>query len=242
MRVAIVSDIHGNLIAIEAVLADLQDASPDLILHGGDLADGGSSPAAVVDLIRDLGWLGVAGNADEMLWNPGALEDFAASSSKSPKLQQLFSAVGEVAAFTRDALGEARIAWLRALPKIQTHDPVSLVHASPGDLWRAPGPESSDEKLRAAYGPLGSAVAVWRHIHRPYIRSLPGMTVANSGSVSLSYDGDRRAAYLLIDGFTAAIRRVDYAVDREIRALRGSGVPHADWIAKMLDSGRPTMP
>ena len=55
MRIAAVSDIHGNLVALEAVLADLRETSPDSILHGDDLADGGSSPAEVLDRVRDLG-------------------------------------------------------------------------------------------------------------------------------------------------------------------------------------------
>jgi predicted phosphodiesterase len=55
MRIAVVSDIHGNRTAFEAVLADLRQTSPDLILHGGDLPHGGSSPAEIVDQIRDLG-------------------------------------------------------------------------------------------------------------------------------------------------------------------------------------------
>jgi 3',5'-cyclic AMP phosphodiesterase CpdA len=76
MRIAILSDIHGNRTAFEAVLADLQQTSPDLILHGGDLADAGASPAEIVDRIRDLGWQGV-GNTDEMLFRPESLEEFA---------------------------------------------------------------------------------------------------------------------------------------------------------------------
>ena len=67
MRIAIVACIHGNRTAFEAILADLRRMSPDLILHGGDLADCGSSPSGIVDEIRDLGWPGVAGNTDEML-------------------------------------------------------------------------------------------------------------------------------------------------------------------------------
>ena len=69
MRVAIWSDIDGNRTAFEAVLQDPRQMSPDLILHGGDLADGGAGPAEIVDRIRDLGWRGVAGNTDEMLWS-----------------------------------------------------------------------------------------------------------------------------------------------------------------------------
>ena len=55
MRIAVVSDIHGNRTALDAVLADLRETSPDLILHGGDLADNGSSPAGIVDRVRDFG-------------------------------------------------------------------------------------------------------------------------------------------------------------------------------------------
>src|SRR5713101_7976860 len=100
MRVAILSDIDGNRTAFEAVLADLQQTSPDLILHGGDLADAGASPVEIVDRIRDLGWQGVVGNTDEMLFRPESLKEFA---KQSPKLQSLFAAIQEMATATREA-------------------------------------------------------------------------------------------------------------------------------------------
>jgi predicted phosphodiesterase len=239
MRIAIVSDIHGNRTAFEAVLADLRQTSPDLILHGGDLADGGASPTEIVDQIRDLGWQGVVGNTDEMLFMPGSLQEFA---RQSPKLQPLFAVIEEMAAATREALGEERLAWLRDLPRVQIHAPMALVHASPETAWRAPGPEASDAELEPVYSPLGQPIAIYAHIHRSYIRSLSGLTVANTGSVSLSYDGDRRAAYLLLDESKPAIRRVEYDVARELKALAGCGLPHADWVAKILDSASPQMP
>jgi diadenosine tetraphosphatase ApaH/serine/threonine PP2A family protein phosphatase len=68
------------------------------------------------------------------------------------------------------------------------------------------------------------------------------MIVANTGSVSLSYDGDPRASYLLLDESKPAIRRVEYDVDKELKALSGCGLPHAGWIAKMLTSGSFQMP
>ena len=210
MRIAIVSDIHGNRTAFEAVLADLRQTSPDLILHGGDLADGGASPAEIVDRIRDLGWQGVVGNTDEMLFRPESLQEFA---NQSPQLQPLLAAIEEMAAATREALGEERLAWLRGLPRIQIHGPMALVHASPESPWRAPAPTASDAELESVYGPLGQPIAVYAHIHRSYVRSVSGMIVANTGSVSLSYDGDRRAAYLLLDESRPAIRRVEYDVD-----------------------------
>jgi predicted phosphodiesterase len=236
MRIAIVSDIHGNLAAFEAVLADLRQTAPDLIFHGGDLPHGGASPAEIVDRIRDLGWPGVLGNTDEMLFRPASLQEFA---SQSPAMQPLFAAIEEMAAATRAALGDDRLAWLRTLPPIQTHGPLALVHASPQSCWRAPNPEASDAELESVYAPLGHAVAVYGHIHRPYIRTLPAIAIANSGSVSLSYDGDPRAAYLLLDDGTPSIRRVEYDIERELKALATSGLPHAGWTARMLSTARP---
>lgn len=239
MRIAIVSDIHGNRTAFEAVLVDLRKTAPDLILHGGDLAASGASPVEVVDRIRDLGWRGVLGNTDEMLFNPESLYDFA---RKSPKLRSLFAAIEEMAVVTRVALGEERLAWLRSLPPLETQGSVALVHASPESTWHAPPPEASDAELCSVYAPLGQPIAVYGHIHRPYIRSISGMIVANAGSVSLSHDGDQRAAYLLLDDSTPSVRRVAYNVDRELEALSTCGFPHSNWVANILKSASPQMP
>jgi putative phosphoesterase len=239
MRIAVVSDIHGNRTAFEAVLADLRQTSPDVVFHGGDLADSGSSPVEIVDRIRDLGWQGVAGNTDEMLCSPETLAAFA---SQTPAMRPILSAIETAAAATREALGEERLAWLRTLPHKQTHGMMALVHASPEGRWHAPAPEATDVELESVFAALNKPVAVYAHIHHAFIRRLPAMTVANSGSVSLSYDGDRRAAYLLLDDSTPTIRRVEYDVDRECQALTECGFPHADWIAKILKSARPQLP
>jgi predicted phosphodiesterase len=244
MRIAIVSDIHGNRTAFEAVLADLRETSPDLILHGGDLADAGSSPVEIVDQIRDLGWQGVIGNGEEALSIPESLEEFASQSLAPPSL---WATVREMVAATRVALGEERIAWLRRLPRLQIQDQIALVHASPESPWRSPGPEASDAELESVYGPLGQPIVIYGHIHRSFIRSVPcppptEMLVANTGSVSLSYDGDCRAAYLLLDQSKPTIRRVEYDVEKELKVLSTCGLPHSDWVAKTLRSGSPQMP
>jgi predicted phosphodiesterase len=239
MRIAVVSDIHGNRTAFEAVLADLRQTSPDLIVHGGDLPHGGSSPAEIVDQIRDLGWPGVVGNTDEMLFAPESLTNFA---RQLPNLQTLWTAIEEMASATCEALGAERLAWLRALPRIQLHGPMALVHASPEDLWRAPAPDAPDAELASVYSPLNRPIAIYAHIHRSFVRSVSNLTVVNTGSVSLSYDGDRRAAYLLLDDFTPSIRRVEYDVDRELKALATCGLPHSDWTAKMIETASPQLP
>ena len=239
MRIAIVSDIHGNRTAFKAVLEDLRQTAPDLIFHGGDLADGGSSPAEIVDQIRDLGWPGVMGNTDEMLARRESLAEFA---SQSPKMQPLFAVIAEMAEAARESLGDERIAWLQALPRAHHYGPLALVHASPDSPWRAPAHDASEQELRSTYGPLGTSMVVHGHIHRPYIRTISEMIVANSGSVGLPYDGDPRASYLLLGDSTPEIRRVPYDIDREIRALQASGMPHADWIAQILKSASFVMP
>src|SRR6266516_1827203 len=244
MRIAILSDVHGNRTAFEAVLGDLQQTSPDLILHGGDLADAGASPVEIVDRIRDLGWPGVVGNTDELIFRPESLEEFANQSSGPASL---WAAIREMAATIRSMLGEERIAWLRGLPRVHIQDRMALVHARPENLWRAPAPEATDAELESIYGPLRRPIAVYGHIHRPYIRSFPSPRfraglVANTGSVGLPYDGDRRASYLLLDESSPTIRRVEYDLEKETKALSSCGLPHVDWIAKTLQAASPQMP
>src|ERR1700693_1927565 len=197
MRVAIVSDIHGNLRAFQAVLADLRRIAPDSVVHGGDLAYGGARSAEIIDQVRSLGWPGVRGNTDEMLWAPESLTEFAGT---APKLAPLLVILQEMIPPTLASIGEERLQWLEGLSFLYAQEGFSLVHASPNDLWRAPMPDASDEELQGNYAALRRQIAVYGHIHRPYIRRLRGMTVANTGSVSQSYDGDRRASYLVIDG------------------------------------------
>jgi putative phosphoesterase len=239
MRVAIVSDIHGNLTALEAVIADLRQAAPDLILHGGDLAAGGARPRQVVDRVRELGWHGVLGNTDEMLYRPASLTEFAAGSERH---KPLFAAIEEMAAFTRDAIGEEPIAWLKSLPILQNIGPVGLVHASPDSLWRSPGAQATDDELESVYGGLATPVAVYAHIHHPFCRHLEQRVVINTGSVSLSYDGDPRASYLLLDEQMPSIRRLDYDLSAEREALGNSGLPHAQWVAHTLEKAVFVMP
>lgn len=240
MRVAVVSDVHGNLTALEAVIADLRETAPDLVLNGGDLPQGGARPMEVLDRVRDLGWPGVLGNTDEMLFDPDSLRQFAAQ-SPAP-YRPMFDLIEEMAEATRALLGTERLAWLQALPRRQIHGELALVHAAPDTTWRAPGPEASDAEVSAVYKGLGLPLVVYGHIHRPYIRNLSGMTVANSGSTGMPYDGDRRASYLLVEDGRPEIRRVEYDVEREVQMLAECKLPHGDWVARMLRNADPVAP
>jgi len=240
MRVAILSDIHGNLTAFQAVLSDLRRVSPDLVLHGGDLSDGGSSPIEILDAIRGLGWAGVMGNTDEMLVRPDSLEEFAAQSPAPP---QLWAVVRDIASATRSALGDDRLKWLSALPRTHHESGFAVVHATLQSCWQAPVANATDTELEEIYGPLGKPIIVFGHTHRPFVRKTARIeSVINMGSVGLPYDGDARASYLLLDGEEPQIRRVEYDIEKELTALSQCGLPGAEWTAKMLRTSSPHLP
>lgn len=235
MRVAIVSDVHGNLTAFESVLADVQRRAPDLVLHGGDLALMGAQPAEVIDRVRELGWPGVVGNTDQVLWRP---QEQRRQEERAPKLAALLSLIfQEYAPATLELLGEDRVAWLQSLPAEQRLKDLVLVHAAPDDLWRAPLPDAEDDELSTVYEQLDAATAVYGHIHRPFTRALTRLTVANSGSVGMPWDGDPRACYLLIEDGVPELVRVEYDVEREVALLLDSCYPDAPRLVEMRRRG-----
>src|SRR5437667_6817967 len=129
MRLAVLSDIHGNLTAFEAVLADLKSVvAPDLVVHGGDLAANGARPAEIVDAIRDLGWPGVCGNTDEMLWRPELLSELELKAPTKHGLRRVL--FHDIAPVTRELLGNERISWLRGLPMRWSGHDLTVLHAS----------------------------------------------------------------------------------------------------------------
>jgi diadenosine tetraphosphatase ApaH/serine/threonine PP2A family protein phosphatase len=158
--------------------------------------------------------------------------------SEHPKLGSLLRWLQDLIEPTCARVGDERISWLQTLPAVHAGNGFAVTHASPGNLWRAPTANATDEEVRKTYADLGTSAVVYGHIHVSYVRQLPGLTVANAGSVSQSYDGDRRAAYALIDAGSVTIRRVEYDVESEARDLLHSGLPHAQWLSQILLAGR----
>src|SRR5918912_50763 len=101
-------------------------------------------------------------------------------SARSPQLRPLMTWIAEIVATTCEWLGADRIAWLQTFPQIRHNGPLALVHASPNDLWRAPLATASDAELESVYSVLNAPIAVYGHIHTPFVRHCGGMTVANS--------------------------------------------------------------
>lgn len=240
MAFAIVSDIHGNLTALDAVIRDCESRGISHVVQGGDLALIGARPAEVVDRVRELGWPGVVGNTEELLWYP---EEAQKQLGAAPRLRSLLTILLEqYAPATRDLLGEERLRWLRALPAEHRRGGVLVLHAAPGNLWRAPMPDAGDGELAETYGGLGARLVVYGHIHRPFVRRLDEVVVANSGSVGLPWDGDARASYLVVGDDDVEIVRVAYDIEREVTAVLESGYPDGERIAAMLRRGRSQPP
>ncbi len=225
MRVAVISDIHGNLHALEAVLADVDRVRPDVVVLGGDLALGGPHPVEVVDRLRALGWPSVLGNTDEAL-----------DESRMPKRARN-GFVAAPAARTREMLGPDRVAWLTALPLDWHGEGVAVVHATPGDCWAIVPHDAPDEELLTVYGPLAETALVYGHIHHAYVRALGALKVINSGSVSLSLDRDIRACYAVIEDGQIQHRRVPYDVERVAADLEAIDYPNAATYGQWLRAG-----
>lgn len=231
MRVAIVSDIHGNLPALEAVVADLAETKPTQVVLGGDLAFGGPHAPEVVDRLRELGWPSVLGNTDAALGGLDAIPQAARGGF-----------IPMVAAHTRKQLGPERTAWLTGLPIEWRAEDLVVVHAVPGDCWAIVSHDASDAIMSETYGVAGAPTVAYGHIHHAFVRRLGDLTVVNSGSVSLSLDGDVRASYLIVDGDQIEHRRVDYDLEKVAGDYFTSGYPMADSYVSWLRTGEWTPP
>ena len=116
-------------------------------------------------------------------------------------------------------------------------DGIALVHSIPGDCWAVVEHDAPDDQLRETYSSLGAPIAVYGHIHHAYVRRLDGLTVVNSGSVSLSLDGDIRASYVVIDNGQIEHRRVAYDLEQVASDMVAIDYPNAATYASWLRTG-----
>ena len=241
MRMALLSDIHGNPIALEAVLADSQACGGvDEYWVLGDLAAGGYDPAGTLERLVELPNVRfVRGNGDRALvvGEPGpSLTGLRADPSQA--VRQLEVAVLFAWSHGHVAAG-GWLPWLAQLPLEQRctlPDGTRLLaaHAAPGSdgsdgRGRTITPAHTDEQLRALLARCEAELVCVGHTHWPLDRSVDGVRVVNVGSVSNPWAPDLRASYVLLeagaDGYQVEHRRVAYDVAAVLEALRRSGHP-----------------
>lgn len=201
VRDAVLFDIHGNVDALDAVLAAAADAGCDGLVLGGDYAYLGPAPDECVDRLRSFAGrvVAVRGNTDRMI----------------------ASADDRVAEWAADRLGAERVSWLgglqpeRVLPE---HDAL-LVHAVPGDDERRLEPDTPDGLAAALVADVGRGTLLCGHVHVQYSRRVGAVEIVNPGSVGFPFDGDPAAAWAIVDGGRVELRRTPYDVERALARL-----------------------
>lgn len=250
MRFALVSDVHANLPALEAVLADIA-ARNDVgaTYHLGDLVGYAPWPNEVVDRIRSEGIAGIAGNYDSTV---GLDYKHCGCKYEDPRQEEL-SHVSF--AWTKANTSPATKAYLAALPFRLDLRPlgghasgptVVLVHGAPTLntlYWTEDRSDDFCLKMARVTGLKAGDVIAFGHTHKPWNREIDGIHFVNTGSVGRPKDGDWRAGYVLLDVATDGVRvdfvRVEYDIEQATRAILESELPD-DFAEYLRTGGRPT--
>jgi putative phosphoesterase len=224
MRIAVFSDIHGNLQALDAVLANIAAQEPDAIYCLGDLVGYGAAPNEVTDRIRREGFATVMGNYDDGV---GFERDECGCAYREEHERRLGD---RSLAWTKAQVTGDNKAFLRTLvPEIRFEADgrrILLVHGSPrkmNEYLFEDRPISSFQRLAAV---SNADVIVFGHTHKPYVKEVDHVLFVNEGSVGKPKDGDWRACYVILDSGQATFHRVPYDVKGAAAAIRSSGLPH----------------
>lgn len=237
MRYALISDIHANLEALDAVLADIaQRGDVDAVYHLGDLVGYASTPNGVIDRLREHGIAGIAGNYDSTV-----ATDYAhcGCRSENPRQEELAHVSY---AFTRATVTNENKRYLRALPFSLDLRPrgghasgprVVLVHGTPTlntVYWTHDRDDAFCLKMAAVVGLRAGDVIAFGHTHKPWHRVVDGIHFVNTGSVGRPKDGDWRAGYVVLtfdDANAAHVEfvRVAYDIDTTIAGMRAAELP-----------------
>jgi predicted phosphodiesterase len=241
MRVAVVSDIHSNLHALEAVLTAVERESVDAIWCLGDLVGYGPRPDECCNLVAKRATVCLAGNHDLGVRGDVDIDDFSFDAAAA-------------ALWTRDELGERAWAFLRGLVPLAEADGVQLFHASPRDpVWEY---VLTDQAAAAALELTSAPIVLVGHSHVSLAVTMAdgevdgghapagtelelgdGRWLLNPGSVGQPRDGDPRAAWLLLDlgARRASFRRAEYAIAETQLEIRLARLPEP--LAERLSSG-----
>lgn len=240
-RIAVLSDIHGNLPALEACVDDAKRRGCDSFINLGDILSGPLWPVETAAFLRPLDWPTIAGNHERQL------------------LTQTRDQMGDSDRFADAAIGESERAWLRTLPPaLAWRRDIYLCHGTLGsdldymlhDVGEAAVSDTPPHAVAARVAGRGERLILCGHTHVPRRVKLPdGRTVANPGSVGLpAYDWDRphyhvmetgspASRYAVVDGDTLDVDLIAVAYDHETAARKAESEGRGDW-ALALRTGR----
>jgi putative phosphoesterase len=223
MRIAALYDIHGNIHALEAVLAEVQEAEPDLIVVGGDVASG-PFPRETVECLMQLPIPArfVMGNADREViaeFEKGSSDDPDPYGSRWCSLQLRLHHIQFLQSFVPTVSLE-----------LEGVGPILFCHGSPRSDEELITPETSEEKIAPMLEGVDATVVVCGHTHMQFDREVNGIRVVNAGSVGMPYER-ATGAYWAMAGRNMELRRTTYDLMAAATAIRKSGWPPANEFA-----------
>jgi predicted phosphodiesterase len=225
-RVAVLSDVHGNAVALEAVLAELEREDADLVVFGGDLT-WGPLPRETLALLGGLALpaLHVRGNAERALLEP----------SREPTERERWLA---------EVHSDEALAWLATFAasvvvEVDGLGPVRFCHGSPRTDEELVTPETPVERMRELSAGIEERTLVTAHTHLQFDRRVGDLRSVNPGSVGMPY-ADGPGAYWALLGPDVELRRTQYPVEEAVTRYRASGDPMAEQMVEILE--RPPTP
>jgi putative phosphoesterase len=243
-RIALLSDIHGNVLALEAVTKQIRRERPDAVLVAGDLVLNGPDPNGAVDALRVLeseGALIVSGNTDI------AVGDFDYGAAFPQYQDGVPDTISAAAEWAHDELGDEQLDWLRRLPaerRIRTADDtlVLVVHASPGSQTRGFDQALDANIIFERAAATDARVICVGHTHVPEVRDLGWKIIVNDGSCGYVFDGEPSASWAMIDihegNVTAEIRRTEFDAVTVANAISARGLPGDVYRAATVRTGK----
>jgi putative phosphoesterase len=237
MKLAFISDIHGNALALDAVLNDIKAKNVDKVYVLGDICYRGPEPQRALDLIRSLDCDVIKGNAD--VWVVRGVQQ-----GEVP--DHVLELMNKERDWIVSKLSDESIDYLRELPTqlnlevegIRIH----AFHATPDSLFEVVPPSVSDETILEKLVTTEADLFIYAHIHKPYIRFINGKCIMNIGSVGLPFDGLNKAAYSIVEITEGTIQtsnvRVSYDVQKVAEQYKNVGYPNAEMMRNVVLQGK----
>jgi putative phosphoesterase len=212
MKIAAFYDVHGNVPALEAVLAEVEREGVDRIVFGGDIASG-PLPRETIELVRSLDADFVRGNADRL---------------DSPAMSPEWDAARR---WLEQELTGEQIEWLANLPFSAVLDDVLYVHATPQDDVTVITELTTDDRLAELLAGVEQPFVVAGHTHMQLDRRAGRTRFVNAGSVGMPYEAEPGAYWAIVEDGDVDFRRTEYELEQAAERIRASGYPFADQLA-----------
>ncbi|MEH7444035.1 metallophosphoesterase family protein [Bacillus sp. JJ1122] len=235
MRIAFLSDIHGNAIALDAVLEDIKKRKVDRVVILGDLCYRGPEPNRALELVKVVTTDVIKGNADE--WIVRGVQHGEVPEST-------LEIMNKEREWTLAKLEDESINYLQNLPweliiEIEGFK-IHAFHATPHSLFEVISPNETEDNMVNNMMIEEADIYVYAHIHKSYIRYINGKCIINTGSVGLPFDGLSKASYALLeinDGqHQTSLVRVAYDIQKVINSFNESDYPNKEFMIKLLQN------